>query len=53
MHEKGICWRGLVGFVSGVIWMGKVSVKRVMEIDEFCGRGASTKQIGKVFIRGN
>lgn len=33
--------------------MGKVSVKRVMEIDEFCGRGASTKQIGKVFIRGN
>lgn len=26
-----------IGFVSGVIWMGKVSVKRVMEIDEFCG----------------
>lgn len=42
-----------IGFVSGDIWMGKVSVKRVMEIDEFCGRGASTKQIGKVFVRGN
>lgn len=33
--------------------MEKVSVKSVMEIDEFCGNGASTKQIGKVFVRGN